>query len=182
MELLAPVVGWFTGGGAATTGAGLTGGATSGLTSAGVLSTVLQGTATVLGIVSAVNAGNADAFALEQQAADADMEQSIETLRGIERSTQTRKALLEATGAIDAAYAASGIDLSVGTVAQARNEAFREADFAQATAANTEITRTSRLAERAASYRSAAKRARRAGVYEGLMRGAQGFASMAGRY
>ena len=158
--LLAPALGG-SGATAAATGATAAGGGFS-------LASVLQSTATVLGIVSSISAGDADAARYEAQAADAEAEQALETLQGIDRSTQTRKALLEATGAIDTAYAASGIDLSVGTVAQARGEAYREADFAIASEGNTQINRQARLSERAGSYRSMAKRARRAGWMDGF--------------
>lgn len=145
------------------------------------LASVLQGTATVLGVVSSIAGGNADAERMEAEAADANAEQALETLQGIDRRTQTRKALIDAVGAQDAAYAASGIDLSAGTVVEARNEAYREADAALGTAGNTEITRNSRLSERAANYRTSAKRARRSGWIDGLTGGLSSAASMFGR-
>lgn len=155
------------------------GGAAAGAAGGGFsLASVLQGTATVLGVVSSIAGGNADAERLEAEAADADAEQALETLQGIDRRTQTRKALIDAVGSMDAAYVASGIDLSAGTVVEARNEAYREADAALGTAGNTELTRTSRLSERAASYRTMAKRARRAGWVGGLMGGMNSAASM----
>lgn len=174
MQLFAPLLPAGLGGGAAAGAAGAAGGGFS-------LASVLQGTATVLGVVSSIAAGNADAERLEAEAADAEAEKALETLQGIDRSVQTRKALIDAVGSIDAAYAASGIDLSVGTVAEARGEAYREADAAIGTSGNTQITRTARLSERAASYRSAAKRARRAGWIDGLTGAAGSVASMLDR-
>jgi len=178
-ELFAGLAG-LLGGGAAAAGATGAGAAAAG---SGIsLATILQGTATVLGIVSAISAGNAEADALNAQAIDAEREQEIETLAGIERRGSVKAALAEAVGAQDVAYAASGVDLSFGTAAQARKEAYREADLALTSASTTEQTRQSRLMERAANYRSAAKRAKKAGLIQGLTGGLQGFASIAGRH
>jgi hypothetical protein len=137
------------------------------------LAGILQGTASVLGLVSAISAGQAEGEALDLQAADADREQSLETLQDIERRGSIKRAMVDALGAQDVAYAASGTDLSFGTARQARTDAFREADLALTTSAGTTMTRLSRLSERAANYRSAAKRARIGGFVSGLT----GFAS-----
>ena len=146
------------------------------------LASILQGTATVLGVVSSIAGGNAEADALNAQAIDAEREQEIETLSGIERRASIKATLAEALGQQDVAYAASGVDLSWGTASQARREAYREADLAITSAASTELTRNSRLMERAANYRASAKRARSAGIIQGLTGGLQGAASLAGRY
>lgn len=146
------------------------------------LASILQGTATVLGVVSSISAGKAEADAMEAQAIDARREQEIETLSGIERRGSIKRALAEAVGAQDVAYAASGVDLSFGTASQARTEAFREADLAFTGASATEQTRISRLMEHAANYRAGAKRARRAGLVTGLTGGLKGAADIAGRY
>ena len=166
------------GGGAAAAGTAAAGTAAATASTGISAATILQGAATVLGVVSAIGAGNAQAAEAEAAAADAETEQALETLQGIDRRTQTRKALIDAVGSIDGAYAASGVDLSVGTVAQARREAFRDADFATATAGNTEIGRGARLSERAARYRAAAKRHRIGGIVDGLSAGAGGFKSI----
>lgn len=186
--LLGGLASLFGGGGAA---AGATAAGTAAAGAAGVaapvaasglsLSSILQGTATVLGVVSSIAAGNAEATQAELAASDAEAEKPLENLQGIQRRSSIKKQLAAAIGAQDVAYAASGVDLSVGTAAQARNDAFREADTALAVDAGTQETRLSRLTERAANYRLAAKQARRGGYLNGLIGGAQGFASIFGR-
>lgn len=179
--ILTGITSLFAGGGAAAAGgAAATTAAAAG--SGFSLASILQGTATVLGVVSSISAGNAEGDALEAQAIDAQREQEIETLSGIERRGSIKKALAEAVGAQDVAYAASGVDLSFGTAGQARTEAFREADRAFTGSSATEQTRVGRLMERAANYRASAKRARRAGVVTGLTGGLKGAADIAGRY
>ncbi len=167
MMVLSAMGSLFSGGAAAGTAAA---GATATTTAASgfSLASILQGTATVLGVVSAIGAGNQDAAALEAQAVDAEREKPLETLQGIERRSSIKQAMADAVGAQDVAYAASGVDLSFGTAGAARKDAFREADLASTTATGTEQVRVSRLDERAASYRRAAKQARRAGLVSGL--------------
>lgn len=151
--------------------------AASGLSLAGIL----QGTASVLGLVASISAGAAEGEALDLQAADADREQALENLQGIERRGSIKRAMVDALGAQDVAYAASGVDLSFGTARQARTDAFREADLGLTTSAGTTMTRLSRLSERAANYRSSAKRARMGGFLSGLAGFGSNLASIAGR-
>lgn len=169
---MAAVLGWVaglfgTGGAAAGAGAATTAAASTavGAASSGIsLASILQGTATVLGVLTSIGAGNAEADRLEAAAVDAKTEQSLETLQGISRRTSIRRQMAEAIGAQNVAYAASGVDLSFGTARAARTDAFREADLALATDTGTEQTRVARLAERAKNYRRSAKMARRMGV------------------
>lgn len=168
----------FGGGGAAAAGGAAVGG---GIASGISLSTILQGTATVLGVVSSIAAGNAEGDMLELQAQDAEREKSLENLQGIERRASIKKAMMDAVGAQDVAYAASGVDLSFGTARAARKDAYREADLALTTDTGTQQTRQARLDERAANYRSQAKQAKRLGVLNGFVGGLEGFASIKGR-
>lgn len=182
MAALFAGLGTLFGGGAAA-GAGATAGAVAtGASAGGIISTILQGTATVLGVASAFSAGAAEEDALKAQAIDAEREQAVQNLQGIERRNSIKAALRDAQGAIDTAYAASGVDLSFGTAAQARSEASREADLMTTTSTGTEIANSGRLMERAANYRNAAKRARRAGIVQGLTAGIGGAADIARRY
>lgn len=135
------------------------------------LASILQGTATVLGVVASIGAGNAEADALEAQAIDAESEKSLESLQGINRRVSIRRQFADAVGAQDVAYAASGVDLSFGTARNARSDAAREADRALAADVGTEQGRISRLTERAASYRRSAKRAKQSGVLNGVLGG-----------
>lgn len=146
------------------------------------LSTILQGTASVLGLVSSIAAGQADRDQAEAMAADAEAEQPLEILKGIDRRRSLKLATIDAIGEMDAAYAASGVDLSFGTAAQARKEAFREADLGLTSEAGTTMTRLARLTERAANYRAMGKRAMRAGVVSGLAGALSSGASIFGRY
>jgi hypothetical protein len=169
--LIGGVTSLFGGGAAAAAAGGATTAAATTAASGLSLSTILQGTATVLGIVSAIGAGNAEAEALELQAQDAEAEKPLETLQGIERRSSIKRAFADAIGAQDVAYAASGVDLSFGTARAARTDAAREADLALDTATGTEQTRIARLSERAAGYRRAAKQAKRGGYLNAALGG-----------
>lgn len=172
------------GGGAAAGATAATGAATGAAAATGgiSLSTILQGTASVLGLVASIGAGRAEADMLEAQAIDAEREKPLETLQGISRRQSIRRQMAEAIGAQDVAYAASGVDLSFGTAREARSDAFREADTALAADIGNEQTRISRLSERAASYRRAAKNARRMGFINGLLGFADNVSGMVQRY
>lgn len=145
------------------------------------LASILQGGATVLGVVSTFAAGQREDDLAQAAAIDAQRESAMETLQGISRRSSIRAAMAEAVGAQDVAYAASGTDLTFGTASRARKDAYREADLALTTASGTEQIRGIRLMERAKNYRSAGRRARGAAVLEGLAMGADGFASIARR-
>lgn len=160
------------GGGAAGT---VVGGVGSGVS----LATILQGTATVLGVIASIGAGNAEADRQELEAMDAEREADLETVQGVERRGSIKRQMMDALGAQDVAYAASGVDLSFGTARQARSDAYREADLGLTSATGTEQVRTSRLMERAALYRAGAKQSRTMGFVNGLAQGLSGFASIA---
>ncbi|PZU23917.1 MAG: hypothetical protein DI589_06580 [Shinella sp.] len=176
----------FGGGGAAASTAATT--ATSTATTAATaasgltLKTLLQGTASVLGMYQAVQAGNADAEAANLAAIDAEREKPLETLQGINRRAGIKQEMMNRVGEQDVAYAASGVDLSFGTPGQARKAAFREADNALGNDVATEQTRIARLDERAANYRKRAARARAGGWFDALTIGAKAGSDIAGRY
>lgn len=150
-------------------------GAVGAIGSAGsTIASILQGTATVLSVFAGMGAANQEADALELAAGDAEREQALETLQGIERRSSIKRAMMNAVGQQNVATAASGVDLSFGTPGQARREAFREADLGIATASGTEQTRVARLSERAANYRSRAKSTRRGGLLTGIGKAAEG--------
>jgi hypothetical protein len=179
--LLGGLVNLLGGGGAASAAAGGAGAAAAATTSiAGVpvaaasglsLTSLLQGTATVLGIASSVAGGNAEAAQAELAASDAEAEQPLENLQGIARRSSIKRQMADAIGAENVAYAASGVDLSTGTAAAARSDAYRDADLALTTDAGTQETRLSRLSERAKNYRLMAKQSRRSGWLTGLTGG-----------
>lgn len=179
MMLLGGLTGLFGGAGAAAgTAAGAAGGALAGGFS---LSSILQGTATVLGLVTSIAAGNAEGEQMDMQADDADAQQPLETLQGIQRRASIKREMRDSLGQQDTAYAASGLDLSFGTAGAARKDAFREADLALTSDVGTETTRKARLSERAANYRSMAKRARRLGLLRGISGAIGDVMSLTGR-
>lgn len=172
----------------ASAGAGATAAATTAGTVAATaapalsLSSLLQGTLTVLGVASTLAAGSADAQAAELAAEDAKQEKDLENLQGIERKASIKRDMMDALGAQDVAYAGSGVDLSFGTAAQARKDAYRAADVALTGDAVTTMTRMSRLTERAANYRSQAKRLRAGAAVDAFSQGIKGALSIGGRY
>lgn len=168
MFLLSAASGLFGAGGAAATAATAATGAAAAAGPGLSLSSILSGVATVGGFVSSIMAGNAEADAARAAAIDAEREQSLENLQGINRRRSLKAAAAEALGEQDAAYAASGVDLSFGSAAEARRRALRETDMALTSDGGTQETRVARLQERAANYRRQAGRARMAGVISGI--------------
>jgi hypothetical protein len=179
------VIGMFTsmlGGGTAAAGTAAAGASAAGAAAGGIsAATILQGATGLLSMVASINAGNAEAEQLNLAADDAAREVPLETLQGINRRSSIKQAMMDQIGEQDVAYAASSTDLSFGTPAQARKEAFREADLALTSDVGTEQTRVARLQEREASYRKRAKQAKSAGRLNALVTGFDTFSSMAGR-
>ena len=187
MEMAAAfVTSMFTGGtaaaGAGAAGASAAAGAGAAASTGFSLSSLLQGTATVFGMVNAINAGNADAEALNSAADDAAREVPLETLQGITRRTSIKREMMDRIGQQDVAFAASGVDLSFGTPGQARAEAFRQGDLVLNVDNGTEQTRVARLNERNAEYRKRASRAKKSGIFDAFTMGLKGASSMAERY
>jgi hypothetical protein len=176
------LAGLFGGGAAAgTAAAGAAAGAGAAATTGLTISSVLEGVATVGGLVMSIASGAAQKEQADAAADDADRQQSLENLEGINRRRSLKQAATDAIGAQDVAYAASGVDLSFGTASQARTEAFREADLGLASDVGTQQTRIARLQERAASYRQMGKRALLGGIIGGITGAAEGFGRIIGR-
>lgn len=142
------------------------------------MSQILAGTATALSAVASIGASNAEADALRQQAADQDMQQSLETVQDIGRRTSIKREMLAALGQREAAYAASGVDLSFGTAAETRTEALRDADLALTTSAGTTLGRQSRQREAAIAYRRQASKTHGLGLLSAASGLAGGFAKI----
>jgi hypothetical protein len=165
------------GGAGATAG---TAGAAATTASTGLsISSILQGVATVGGVVASIAAGNAEASNLKMQARDAEEEKTVEVLQSVDRKRSLLKGAQEAMGEIDVAYASSGVDLSFGSAAQAKKDVFRETDLSLNSESATTGSRLNRLTERAQNYYRMAKSAKRMGVIGGITRGLSGFASLA---
>ncbi len=169
--------------GAAATGAAATGAAATGAAAAGGISfaSILQGATSILGITNAISAGNRQADQLTLAATDAQREIPTTMLQGISQRTAIKKQLGDALGAQDVAYGASGTDLSFGTPAQARKDAFREADNAMTTQVGTEQTTIARLDERRKNYLQLAGKARQSGLFDAALIGVKGLTSFAQR-
>lgn len=161
----------FGGAGAAAGGAGAaakTGGLLATLGKASTWGSILSGGATVLSLMSQRQANTSmmvgaeiDALNLEGQADDTRLEIGQERVAGENRRNSIRRALLETIGDRDAAYAASGVDLSFGTPAVAREQAAASAERALGQDRDTQEINVSRLEQRAANLRTRAAFTRR---------------------
>jgi hypothetical protein len=186
-EIFTMIAGSLFGGGTAAAGAGAVGGAGAAVGAAGAAAggisaaSILQGATGILSMVASIGAGQAEAEQYELAADDAAREVPLETLQGINRRTSIKQAMMEQLGEQDVAYAASGTDLSFGTPAQARKEAFREADLALTTDVGTEQTRVARLREREVNYRKRASKAKSAGFLTGVTTGLSTMSSISNR-
>ncbi|WP_156899387.1 hypothetical protein [Pleomorphomonas koreensis] len=140
------------------------------------LSSILSGTASLLSVVAGMAGANADAEALEQQAREADMEQQTEGVKGRANQLAIKREMMDAVGQRDVAAAASGVDLSFGTAAEVRKDAFREADQALTSNTFTTMSNQSQYEQRAATYRKRAKQVKSAGIMNALVGGLTAFA------
>jgi hypothetical protein len=147
----------MAGGGSAAAGAAAGGMATAG----SGLFTLLQGGASLLSIISGLEADNQQAEALQLQALDAEEEVVQENLRGIERRSSLRAEAQQIAGETAVAFAAGGQDLTFGSPTQARKEVYRELDTSLSADNATRTSRISRLNERASGYRSQARKVKR---------------------
>jgi hypothetical protein len=178
MMMMGALSGMLGGAGAA---AGTAGAAASTASTGLSISSILQGVATVGGVVASIAAGNAEASNLKMQARDAEEEKTLEVLQSVDRKRSLLKGAQEAMGEIDTAYAASGVDLSFGSAAQAKKDVFRETDLSLNSESATTGSRLSRLTERAQNYYRMAKGAKLMSRIGGLTRGLSGFAEIADR-
>jgi len=142
--LVAPLIAGFgsllSGAGATTVGAGLTSAATAiggtagtGFSLGSFFTTILQGGATALTAMGAIQQGQAEAAQLRSQAADARFQAMQKPLEARNDQDSMRRDLLKAVSQNDVVNAASGLDLSFGTPASAREA--QKADAATALSA-----------------------------------------------
>ncbi|GJE06351.1 hypothetical protein AOPFMNJM_1667 [Methylobacterium jeotgali] len=132
------------------------------LTSAGsVVGSILSGSASLLQMSQLRQAGREKELSLNLQAADTVNDIARENLQQQDRSTSLRQALLQTIGERDAAYAASGVDLTFGTPAVAREQSVTQAEQALTMESATATSRVARLNERAGNLRLMARSARR---------------------
>lgn len=146
--------------------------ATTGIT----LSQIISGTASLLSVFAGMAGANADAEALEQQAQEANMAQQTEGVKGKANQLAIKREMMDAIGQRDVAAAASGVDLSFGTAAEVRKDAFREADQALNSNSFTTMSNMGQYEERAANFRKRAKQVKSAGIMNALVGGLTAFA------
>lgn len=140
---------------------------------------VLQGVATVSGLVASIAAGNADAAKYNLQAQDAESQKGFEIVQSADRKRSLLAAAQESVGKQDVAYAGSGVDLSFGSAAQSRTNAYREADLGLNTDTATTSLKLSRLDEQATNLRLRAKQASSMGFLNAIPSFLSGSASLA---
>jgi hypothetical protein len=142
-----------------------------------ILSGVLSGGASLAGIMGAQAAASEKATAFELAAQDAEAEVPTEMLKGTEKRTSMRRSLLQTFGERDVAFAASGLDISFGTPALARDEAEADAERAIGIDTRSQEQKQTRLLEKAANLRAQGGAAKQAGFYKSLGLGLEAGAS-----
>lgn len=137
-------------------------------TTGSFLSSILQGSAGLVGAMGAVRAGQSQAEAYRMQAGDARIDARQEEIAGMQREDGLKRKLLASLGERDAATAASGVDLSFGTPVIARDQAMEDANRAVSMNQSETEMRRARLMARAASYQRMASEAESAGMFKGV--------------
>jgi hypothetical protein len=135
---------------------GLMAGLGQALPFAGGIGSILQGVASVQSVSSGLVQSQMRADALNEQADDALFSAGLEETQGMERRTSLKKQFVQYQGERDAAIAASGVDMSFGTPAIAREAAARDAESALSMDQDTTNMRINRFRERAATQRQRA--------------------------
>jgi hypothetical protein len=138
---------------------------------------ILQGAATIGGVLASIGAGKAQAESYKAQAFEAELERENENAQHVQRASAFKRELLRIVGENDVSYAAAGIDLSAGAPADARQEQqSRVASEISIDRATTDA-RMAMLKARAASLRRLARNARTKNLLGGLDQGLAGLAS-----
>lgn len=151
------------------------------LPSGSLVSGILSGGASLLQMAQLRRAGDEKARSLEMQAADVPTEIAGENIKANERAGSLKRALLQTIGERDAAAGASGVDLSFGTPAKAREEASDDAERALAISAGTTGSAVGRLNEKAGNLMLMAREARRSSRAEANIAGLTGLARIGAR-
>lgn len=136
----------------------------------GGVGSILQGVASAQSVSSGLVQSQMRANALADQADDALFSAGLEETQGIERRTSLKKQFVQYQGERDAAIAASGVDMSFGTPAIAREAAARDAESALSMDLDTTNMRINRFRERAATARQRAGSVLESGQREAFWR------------
>lgn len=158
------------GAGAAGGFGGLMAGLGQALPFAGGIGSILQGVASVQSVSTGLVQSQMRADALNEQANDALFSAGLEETQGLERRASLKKQFVQYQGERDAAIAASGVDMSFGTPAIAREAAARDAESALAMDLDTTKMRINRFRERAATARQRAGSVLESGQREAFWR------------
>lgn len=181
MEIVASAASALWAGATTVTSAlGVTGAtaATGGLFGSSSWLSLLQGGASALSVVSGLAAGEEKSASLEASARDAELQASQERLAGEQRQSSLRRAAADQMAERDAAYAASGIDLSFGTPQIAKEQDIADSSRALGIEqSNTEMM-VARRQEQATEYRRASRSARRSATLKAIMSGVETGLSM----
>lgn len=170
MELAVAAIGSLFGGGTAAAGAGAVGAgaaAGSGAVAGAGLGTglfsmpslmmgALSGGLSLMSAMNAAKAGKVEAAQMQMQADAARQDAAQANLDGQAKQSSMRRDLVAEIGRRDVAYAASGIDVSFGTPAQASAQALDDAYAAMNTADADTQSRAGRYRTRAAMYDASA--------------------------
>jgi|GEM_PF-4964830 len=168
MEMIGSI---FAGSAASATATGAAA-ATTAAPSAGLFSflpggstamTVLQGVTTAFSAAAAMGRGLAEAGAKRSDANQMDTRAEQEMLVGETEQKKAKKALLQQVSKTQVAYAASGIDLSAGTVLTAMDEATEDAEADLSTSRTLTLQRASNYRRRATQLRAEADLAEQSG-------------------
>lgn len=133
----------------------------TGITASGILS----GIATVGGVLAALGAGQAQAESYKAQAFTSDMEAENEKGQSLQRTTAMKRELARILGENDVAFAAAGIDISGGIAEEARGSAEKRAAQEISIDRSMADSKAAMLKANAATYRSMAKKAKSASIF-----------------
>ncbi|WP_336800484.1 hypothetical protein [Kaistia sp. MMO-174] len=170
---LAKVVGGAAASGAGASAAAAGTGLGSFLTGSTGLS-ILSGVATVGSALSSLAGGKQEAAGLRMQADQANFDARQEEVEGVRRTTKLKRALLQALGENDVAYAASGIDLGSGVAEDNRANAEKLAATEISIDRSTTEARAAMYRSRAASFTRLASSAESSSLLKALGIGAEG--------
>jgi hypothetical protein len=124
---------------------------------------ILQGVSTAFSAAAAYGRGLTEAAAKRSDANQMDTRAEQEMLVGETEQKKAKKALLNTISKTQVAYAASGVDLSAGTVQTAMSEATEEADADLSVSRNLTLQRSANYRRRATQMRAEADLAERSG-------------------
>jgi hypothetical protein len=125
---------------------------------------ILQGAASVAGILGTLTSANAQAKSYETQARTSDMEAQSTHTEGLQRQVTMKRELMRVLGENDVSFAAAGIDTGSGVAAQGRDVANQRATTEMNVDRAGADGKAAMLRLQASGYRNLARSSRQAGV------------------